>query len=254
MSILNYAIRQLNENKLHRIRFYCLLCSSLKVVLIIPGCAHIIEDLDEFNRLGEAIGSCTSLRRLSLGSHYRITEDYHISNESYECLEAIYKGLERNRSIAHLSMSVDFLPDKMGLFKALCDTSSLEGIIKSNHHTLQVSYLHGSVPQNPNLHLLEDFFKLNLIENKDEVIREKIARYYFIGDFDISPFTKISVSVLPKVLSLIKGSNINRQSAIFRMLKTFPELCNVSSRDARNAGDREGSGTWSNKRPKIDNQ
>ena len=109
--------------------------------------------------------------------------------------------------------------------------------------------------------------ELNKNANKDKVIRKKIARYYFVGNFSISMFAKMPVSVLPEVIRLIELDKNNKLSAIFRILKTIPVLCNVSSRGARHidgdqdggsgsnkkyVGDKEGSGSPCNKRPKID--
>ena len=79
--------------------------------------------------------------------------------------------------------------------------------------------------------------KLNRIENKEKVIREKIARYYFVGDFDVSPLASLPVSVVPSVLVMIKGNKPARQSAIFRLLKSIPDLCNVASRVNINVGN-----------------
>jgi len=81
--------------------------------------------------------------------------------------------------------------------------------------------------------------KLNIIENKEKVIREKIARYYFVGDFDVSPLARLPVSAVPSVLVMIKGNKPARQSAIFRLLKSIPDLCNVGSRVNINVGNDE---------------
>ena len=81
--------------------------------------------------------------------------------------------------------------------------------------------------------------KLNRIENKEKVIREKIARYYFVGDFDVSPLASLPVSAVPSVLGMIKGKKLDRQSAIFRLLKSIPDLCNVGSRVNINVGNDE---------------
>ena len=100
--------------------------------------------------------------------------------------------------------------------------------------------------------LVEDCLKLNTNASKKTVIKTKVARYYFNGDFDISPFANMPVSVLPEVLSLIRGEiNTKQQSAIFQMLKCIPELCNVSSRGARPIDGHKDGGKGSNKRPKI---
>ena len=130
--------------------------------------------------------------------------------------------------------------------KALCDASSIIGIRASNHTLEMIECLNDHSP------LVEDCLKLNTNASKNTVIKTKIARYYFVRDFDISPFANMPVSVLPEVLSLIRGEiNTDQQSAIFRVLRCIPELCNVSSRGARSIDGHKDSGRGSNKCPKI---
>ena len=73
------------------------------------------------------------------------------------------------------------------------------------------------------------------------MIRDKILQFYFVGDFDVSPFVDMPLSVLPEVMGQIEASE--KQSAIYRLLHSTPELCNVSGRKSA-----EGPG---NKRQKI---
>lgn len=61
------------------------------------------------------------------------------------------------------------------------------------------------------------------------MIRNKILRFYFVGEFDVSPFMKMPLSALPKVISQIEGNA--KQSAMYRLLKNIPELCNDSGRE-----------------------
>ena len=351
---------------------------------------QILRDRDEWNRLGAAFGQNTSLEKLQLRDGLR--RPYHIDNESYECIEAIYRGLELNSSLENIEIDLDLMNDEtlpsfnlrdaqfkgslkifklcdgrmnnnqshiissflentslqcfdissvafdafneqsfgriisactkvqaldvecntisqyttvasllrnpivnlsvisfhfesmdeeklsiiaaglarnttlkflvLGFYgmsigdtdtsilaKALCDASSIESIHTSNHTLKHVA------PTEKMLPIVLDCLKLNEIEDKDKVIRKKIAKYYFIGDFDISPFAKMPVSVLPKVLSLIEEDDENQQSAIFRMLKLIPELCSFLSGDVGNATGLNGSKNDHdncNKRLKID--
>ena len=130
----------------------------------------------------------------------------------------------------------------------LCDTSSIESI-RSSNHTLMFFPAAGhedddssdnfegdeddDSPDNvirDKLRIINHCLKLSQNTDKNEVIREKIARYYFVGDFDVSPLAKLPVSVVPSVLGMIKGKKLDRQSAILRLLKSIPDLCNVGSR------------------------
>ena len=115
----------------------------------------------------------------------------------------------------------------------LCDTTSIESIRSSNHTLLEIKPCPNDyIPLYDKFGIIENSLKkLNIIENKEKVIREKIARYYFVGDFDISPFAGLPISVVPSVLGMINDDDaLYCQSAIFRLLKSIPDLCNVGSR------------------------
>jgi hypothetical protein len=131
----------------------------------------------------------------------------------------------------------------------LCDTTSIESIRSSNHTLTELKPFpefevnHRIIVLSPEeevkFEIIEDSLILNENSNKNKVIREKIAWYYFVGDFDVSPLSSLPVSVLPSVLVMIKGLDRARQSAIFRLLKSIPDLCNVGSRVNINVGNDE---------------
>jgi len=115
------------------------------------------------------------------------------------------------------------------LAKALCDSSSIENILNSNH-TLTKVYPMTILPfdfDDEDVFTVGDCLSLNENPDKDKVKREKIARYYFVGDFDVSPLARLPMSVVPSILGMIKCDKLlDRQSAIFRLLKSIPDLCN----------------------------
>ena len=126
----------------------------------------------------------------------------------------------------------------------LCDTTSIESICLSNHTLIELQpFLESEVrfdvfsEQEVKFGIIVDSLRLNRNSNKNRVIREKISRYFFVGNFDVSPFIKLPVSVVPSVLGMIKGKKLDRQSAIFRLLKSIPDLCNVVSRVNINVGN-----------------
>lgn len=95
--------------------------------------------------------------------------------------------------------------------------------------------------------LIEMCFILNKISNKEDVIRNKIDMFYFVGNFDVSPFARMPISLMPRLISLIKCSSINCQSAIYRLLRCNPGLiyvCDFSSMEV---------GCLNTKRQKIGN-
>eukprot|EP00956_Cyclotella_meneghiniana_P034821 scaffold108453_cov38-Cyclotella_meneghiniana.AAC.2 len=169
-------------------------------------------------------------------------------------LSTIATGLTNNTTLRKLHFyrySGDWRP----MVKALCDTSSIEQIIASNHTLESVS--NRNVPYH-----FQDYLTLNTSTNKEQVIRTKIARYYFQGDFDLSTLANMDMKCFPRVLAMIGGGEmncnaatfrgvdtINQQSAIFRILKCIPGLCNVSSRINGN-GDSASDST-ENKRQKV---
>lgn len=72
------------------------------------------------------------------------------------------------------------------------------------------------------------------------MIRWKILRYYFVGEFDMTPIHEIPLSIIPYLISVIGGDESQRnttayiqderelcnlrQNAIFRMLKELPMI------------------------------
>ena len=112
----------------------------------------------------------------------------------------------------------------------ICDTSSIANIQSSNHTLERVFLRVRDLPPQ-----MKDCLELNKNINKDMVIHKKIARYYFIGEFSMSPFVNMSLSLLPRVLSMIEGGGL---AAVFRLVTSIPELCNVSNRETIHQNDR----------------
>ena len=114
----------------------------------------------------------------------------------------------------------------------LCDTSSIEAIQNSNH-TLEIwDDGYGTFAPALSSLLVEECLELNRSQDKEQVARKKIAKYYFTGEFDVSPFvnTNMPLSVVPEVLSKIGGDESDQVSALCRMFKTIPELSYVRKR------------------------
>ncbi len=117
--------------------------------------------------------------------------------------------------------------------KLLCDVSNhtLESIFVSGHKLSTVA---------------NRCLELNSIKNKAEVIRQNMLQFYFVGEFDLSPFINMPLFVLPQIMSQRFGDDdaelarIQRKrmkpsttfsfNAIYRFLRCISELCNVSDR------------------------
>jgi hypothetical protein len=123
--------------------------------------------------------------------------------------------------------------DHVGVKNLLCDVSSIETIVNSNH-TLTSIYVEGHDPSRFAIQCLN----LNKNGDKTKVIRDKIRQFYFVGEYNISPFTNMPLSILPEVMSSIKGND--KQSAIYRLLRGIPEVCNVSGRECSEQPGNKG--------------
>jgi len=112
--------------------------------------------------------------------------------------------------------------------RILCNATTLDGIKNSNHTLVKIS------PVQNFSHRALDCVKLNRNENKEEVFRQKIAKYYFAGDFDVSPFASMPLSAIPNIMGMIGGDDLKAKeslqcNAIFRMLKAIPDLSSVGN-------------------------
>lgn len=173
-----------------------------------------------------------ALKSLELGHHYTV-----------EGMTLIAYSLVSNSSLKQLSASrpFDYEPgdpdiDVLNLFgPRLCNRSSIDAIINSNHtmetlslYNCPIERFRKKCRKMPNF--VSACLEMNKNESKYQVIHKKIVTYYFRGESDVAPFASMPISLLPKVMSTIGGGDKNRCSAVFRLLKTLPDLCNISSR------------------------
>ena len=120
----------------------------------------------------------------------------------------------------------------------LCNTASIGSIIQSNH-SLQVMMTTGEKDE------YKQYLKINKNPNKKKVVQTKITQFYFSGEFDASSIANMPLSVLAHAI----GIDVEKkQTAIFNILKSVPELCAVSS---RGGGVVKSEGERDNKRQKI---
>lgn len=104
------------------------------------------------------------------------------------------------------------------LSSVLCDPSSIESIRNSNHTIEQIQCSPEHIWNNEEGILIGDLVELNKNPNKEQVSRIKILRYYFAGEFIISPFSTMSASVLPNIMSVTRGYQRSRQSGNLRAI------------------------------------
>ena len=156
-------------------------------------------------------------------------------NISAENLSIILDGLTSNTTLKKLDFehteSLPCFSDRVArsqFERLLCNASSIEGIHNSNH-TLEALQVLPDLSVFNSIQaffspLIRDCMELNKNTNKDTVIRTKIARYYFRGEFDISPFVNMGVKLLPNLMGMIEGDAISPRDAIYRLLRGIPDL------------------------------
>eukprot|EP00956_Cyclotella_meneghiniana_P032824 scaffold91661_cov75-Cyclotella_meneghiniana.AAC.2 len=190
---------------------------------IILACANVekltvkCSNTSQFDAVAELLRNPTSILEELIFCH-----DFDLHNN----LSTIVAGLARNVTLKRLSIHPSSAFVVNLITKLLCDNTSIEHIYNSNHTLEEFSPL--NLRMFPGEYILKDLLELNTNTNKEKVIRTKIARYYFVGDFDLSPFVNTKISVLPNVLAMIEGDTNSRRSAIFRLLRSIPDLCNVT--------------------------
>eukprot|EP00956_Cyclotella_meneghiniana_P013771 scaffold20185_cov38-Cyclotella_meneghiniana.AAC.1 len=131
--------------------------------------------------------------------------------------------------------------------KLVCDSTSIEGIINSNH-TLESLNL-GVQPLSSRA---KECLKFNQIPDENRVIRNKMMQYYFLDNFDPTPFVSMPISVQARILSLGKETS-NQNTAILGLLRSIPELCDVSGRcDEQSSNYKTRNRSLCAKRQKVD--
>ena len=138
----------------------------------------------------------------------------------------IAEALKYNKSVRFLMMLES---DPRFIVKVLCYTSSVDSIINSNHTLEHVDFDQDRdwkwrAPRDLRK-LLTDLLTVNLNQDKNAVIRTKISRFYFHGDFDISCFRGMQPSVIPRLLALIAKEN--QFNAIYNLLRNSPWIQHV---------------------------
>jgi hypothetical protein len=147
--------------------------------------------------------------------------------EDYEIGREVTSGLVNNTRLRSLYLHWLMYRDDVSAFsngclhKLLCNSTSIESIHNSNHMLINVADNENAIRTG----ILGELLDINNNEDKAQVIRDKILKYYFVEDFDVTPFANMPVSVVPEVISHIQSET--KQSAIFRLLKCIPELSNV---------------------------
>jgi hypothetical protein len=125
----------------------------------------------------------------------------------------------------------NWTPVNFGSGNLLYDVSSIETLSKSNHTLEQIPVFGQGRDADQSINsFVRECLALNRNDDKAIVIRNMILRFYFVGQFVVSPFVSMPISIIPEVLSQIQGADKQTAIAIYRLLKCIPELSCVSDR------------------------
>lgn len=184
------------------------------------------EFISHCSALSALLRDPTNVLKMVVLEHARTDENVD-APESNEIIRELTSGLANITKLT--TFHLNWQRGEMALLangyfhKLLCDPTSIESIYSSNHtlEDIKVDSRHSR--------FLDELLRHNWSSDKSWVARNKILKYYFVGDFDVAPFTNLPVSVIPEIISQIRSDT--KQFAIFRLLKCIPELSNVGNRN-----------------------
>ena len=230
----------------------CVTTEQSDMILSALADAHALKNLDvmrcsfEDEAFIQIVSNCIRIKGIKVGcngtiqytalaallqSHTTILTEIQVylqsaANEGLSLISASLVGNEK-LNVLKLYHRRDVVVDLNTLGTLLCNSASIDDIIYNSNHTLEDI----SLPNDNELpSIIRDLLLLNKDMDKYQVIRNKILRYYFVGDFDVSPFASMHLSLLLKVICLIDGDVNYRHNAIFRLLRGIHELSNVNNR------------------------
>jgi hypothetical protein len=144
------------------------------------------------------------------------SDDEDMRTFGEQAVSDIWASLVGNTTLKSICIETNDDPFEREYFdsdKLLCDVSSIESISNSNH-MLQDVLVSG--------HIISTFadrcLLINTVRDKAKSIRDKILQYYFVGEFDLSPFVDMHLSVLPKSWAKLMEMKNNLQ---------YIDCCNV---------------------------
>jgi Ran GTPase-activating protein (RanGAP) involved in mRNA processing and transport len=109
--------------------------------------------------------------------------------------------------------------------KVLCNNSSISDIVSSNHTLYEIVEIRYGVPQYLQFDLkTESLLQINRHENKAEVVRTKILKYFFSGSANISTtFVDICTTMMPNVIEWI-GRDYSGFSVMYELFRSMTWL------------------------------
>ena len=265
------ALKDLN---IRRVDFHCEFLDKRSCQQILSACQSVrslslnCDNYDHCMALAEYLGNPnTKLQDLYINMNRETRERVDFVSE--RAVSIIFAGVTQNvqlktlvldKTLLHWEGSGEYLDN------LLCNTTSLQSVCQSNHSLESIELF-------PWGYRLSNMTKdtgcwsrcsrLNQLEDKRKVVQIKIMLFYFGQKFSASSLANMPLVVIPEILGIDlserkefsiekKKDNILECSAVFNIVKTIPELCDVSSRAA--AQSEKSSyihGAEMNKRQKL---
>lgn len=183
------------------------MCSNLEVT--ITGWSTLFSSV--------FLSPTSSLQELILGDNY-------LSDEAAIILA---NSLANNSSLEYLEIETIFRDPERVWFafsSVLCNDSSIHDTYSSNHTLQQVCWTDEDYQLSACLRFL---LRLNRGTNKSQVARQKISTVHFTGDFDMEPFTEMSLGSFPHVIAWMTNDDsagIQVIGKLYYFLRSLPSL------------------------------
>jgi len=185
--------------------FACLSNSPLQDLHL--GGNNISDDVIPF--MVECLNSMTSLTELCL---------WGCSDITTSGWSDFFRLSKNNKSLRKCEMCVKHISN-MSVIEAmsstLCDGTSVESIFSSNHTLSSIEPL---FLMDPGIKLL---LKMNENDDKVEVARQKIIKYYFLEQNNLHELGRMDLGLLPRVLGYVDKYEPTR---LYEIVRAIPSL------------------------------
>eukprot|EP00984_Skeletonema_dohrnii_P003725 scaffold1290_cov112-Skeletonema_dohrnii-CCMP3373.AAC.3 len=171
------------------------------------GDNNISDDVIPF--MVECLNSMTSLTELCL---------WECSDVTPSGWSDFFRLLKNNRSLRKCNMRANSIFNMSvveDMSSTLCDGTSIESIFNSNH---TLSMIEPLFPMDPGIKLL---LKMNENDDKVEVARQKIIKYYFLQQNNLHELGRMDLGLLPRVLGYVDKYEPTR---LYEIVRAIPSL------------------------------
>ena len=170
------------------------------------------------------------------------------TNHHLQELYAIHDNDDTRRPVFTSNNSME------GFSNLLCNNSSLQSVIDSNHSLRKIGVEH-QIGVDDMFEGVKEYLNLNQNPNKNQVIHYKIMHHFLNSINNVASLNVLNDSKnvnclnnipLHKVALLLGSSAPNKCTAVFNIIRKIPELCDVPDRcsvlDGRDVTSRKDTG------------